>query len=200
MPAFCIQKSTAMTDQELANQCMAGNAEAQKELWKLYSRKMMAVCIRYCGHRSEAEDVMQEAFIKVFQKMHQWQGRGPLGGWIRTVVVNTNLTHLRERKRTQGEQEIGEHLQVEDLEPSVLQHMAAESLVQLIATMPEGYRTVFNLFAVEGYSHKEIGEMLGITENTSKTQFMKAKNWLRKKIDTAHPALVEETDERNTER
>jgi RNA polymerase sigma-70 factor (ECF subfamily) len=161
---------------------MAGNAEAQKELWTLYSRKMMAVCIRYCGDRNDAEDVLQEAFIKVYQRMHQWQGKGPLGGWIRTVVVNTNLTFLRERKKKLAEREMDDHLPISDLEPNVLDQLGAEALLTLIQQMPEGYRTVFNLFAIEGHGHKEIADMLGISENTSKTQFLKAKSWLKKRI------------------
>jgi RNA polymerase sigma factor (sigma-70 family) len=180
-----------MTEQELAKKCMAGNAEAQKQLWKLYSRKMMAVCYRYCGNRNDAEDVLQESFIKVFQKLHQWQNSGPLGGWIRTVVVNTNLTFLRERQKKTALHDVSEHTQLNDLEPSI---------AELITTMPDGYRTVFNLFAVEGYSHKEISEMLEINENTSKTQFMKAKNWLRKRIELVHPDIEEEIHERDSER
>ena len=190
-----------MTDHELANQCMAGNAEAQKELWKLYSRKMMAVCVRYCGDRNDAEDVLQEAFIKVFQRLHQWQGSGPLGGWIRTVVVNTNLTFLRERKKKRAERAIDECTQVTDLAPNALDGLSAEVLMQLIASMPEGYRTVFNLFAVEGFAHKEIAELLGISENTSKTQFLKAKSWLKKRITEPNTDQeIEETHEGNTER
>jgi RNA polymerase sigma factor (sigma-70 family) len=188
-----------MTDNELAKQCMAGDAEAQKELWKLYSRKMMAVCIRYCGNRDDAEDVLQDAFVKVFQKLSQWQGSGPLGGWIRTVVVNTNLTFLRDRRKKFVEQEINEHSSLSDLEPTVLDSLGAEALNELIASMPEGYRTVFNLFAVEGYSHREIGESLGISENTSKTQFLKAKNWLRKKIKPHLLIENNEEHERNIE-
>ena len=189
-----------MTDQELANQCMAGNAEAQKELWRLYSRKMMAVCMRYCGDRNDAEDVLQEAFIKVFQRMHQWQGSGPLGGWIRTVVVNTNLTFLRDRKKKLAEREMDDHLPITDLEPSALDQLGAEALLGLIQQMPEGYRTVFNLFAVEGYGHKEIADMLGISENTSKTQFLKAKSWLKKRIsEPSSDDLIEEQHEGYTQ-
>jgi RNA polymerase sigma factor (sigma-70 family) len=185
-----------MTDQELATKCMAGNAEAQKELWKLYSRKMMAVCMRYCGDRNDAEDVLQEAFIKVFQRIHQWQGSGPLGGWIRTVVVNTNLTFLRDRKKKLAERDIDDQVAVSDVEPNAFDQLSAESLLVLISKMPEGYRTVFNLFAVEGFGHKEIAEMLAISENTSKTQFLKAKAWLKKRLsDVASDDLIEEQHE-----
>jgi RNA polymerase sigma factor (sigma-70 family) len=186
-----------MTDHELAKSCIAGNAAAQKELWRQHAGRMMAVCVRYCGNRNDAEDVLQEAFVKIFQRLHQWQGSGPLGGWIRTVVVNTNLTFLRERKKKLNEREISDQLPISDVAPTAFDGLSAEALLGLIQRMPDGYRTVFNLFAVEGYAHKEIAEMLGISENTSKTQFLKAKNWLKKRLgdDRTDQVLEENTHE-----
>lgn len=171
-----------MTDQELANGCAAGKRDAQELLWKLYSRKMMTVCLRYCDSQEEAEDVLQEGFIKVFDKIGQWQGTGPLGGWIRTIMVNTALTYLRSRNKWRNTTDI-ETVQLIDAEEiSAISRMNEQSLLELIEKMPSGYRTVFNLFAIEGYPHKEIAEMMGISENTSKTQFLKAKNWLKKHL------------------
>ncbi len=171
-----------MTDHELAKGILSGSREAQQELWRLYARKMMSVCLRYCDSRQEGEDVLQDAFIKVYQRIGQWQGSGPLGGWIRTVVVNTALTHIRgEHKwRNSTDLDAAENLDAEEVD--AVSQMNAEALMELIEKMPKGYRTVFNLFAIEGYGHKEIGEALGISENTSKTQFLKAKNWLKKHI------------------
>lgn len=171
-----------MTDQELANGCIAGRREAQELLWKQYSRKMMTVCLRYCSDREEAEDVLQEGFIKVFEKIGQWQDKGPLGGWIRAIMVNTALTHLRSRSKWRNTSDIEMVGNVDAGEVSAISKMNEENLLKLIASMPEGYKTVFNLFAIEGYAHKEIGEKLGISENTSKTQFLKAKNWLKKNL------------------
>jgi RNA polymerase sigma factor (sigma-70 family) len=171
-----------MTDQELALGCVEGRKDAQQRLWKLYSRKMMSVCLRYCDSREEAEDVLQEGFIKVFDKIGQWHGSGPLGGWIRTVMVNTALTHLRNTRKWRNSVDIdaAEDLDAEDVD--AVSKMNEETLLKLIEQMPPGYRTVFNLFAIEGYSHKEIADAMGITENTSKTQFLKAKNWLKKNL------------------
>lgn len=171
-----------MTDQELAKGCIEGNREAQKALWKLHSRKMMAVCLRYCDSREEAEDVLQDGFIKVFEKMNQWQGSGPLGGWIRTVVVNTALTHIRSRNKWKNSVDLDKAEELDAEETDALSMMNETSLLGLIEKMPSGYKAVFNLFAVEGYGHKEIGDLLGISENTSKTQFLKAKNWLKKNL------------------
>jgi RNA polymerase sigma factor (sigma-70 family) len=171
-----------MTDQELANGCAAGKRDAQELLWKLYSRKMMTVCLRYCDSQEEAEDVLQEGFIKVFDKIGQWQGTGPLGGWIRTIMVNTALTYLRSRSKWRNTTDIEtvQHFDADEI--SAVSRMNEQSLLELIEKMPSGYRTVFNLFAIEGYPHKEIADMMGISENTSKTQFLKAKNWLKKHL------------------
>lgn len=171
-----------MTDQELAQRCSEGKRDAQEMLWKLYSRKMMTVCLRYCDSREEAEDVLQEGFIKVFDKIDQWQGTGPLGGWIRTIMVNTSLTYLRSRNKWRNATDIGVAENIDAEEISAISKMNEESLMKLIETMPSGYKTVFNLFAIEGYAHKEIADLMGISENTSKTQFLKAKNWLKKNL------------------
>lgn len=172
-----------MTDQELVQRCLKGDREAQKQLFKTYAGPMMSVCLRYCDSREEAEDVLQDGFIRVFEKMAQWNNTGPLGGWIRTIMINTSLNYLRvaNKWRDNTDIEAAEELRSDDA--SALQQMSANDLMNLIKTMPAGYRTVFNLFAVEGYGHKEIGEMLGISENTSKTQFLKAKLWLQKALE-----------------
>lgn len=171
-----------MTDHELAKGCLKGQRESQEMLWKLYARKMMSVCMRYCDSRQEAEDVMQDGFVKVFEKIGQWQGSGPLGGWIRTVMVNTALTHLRSQHKWRNSVDLdaAEDLDAEEID--AVSKMNENALLKLIEKMPTGYRTVFNLFAIEGYGHKEIADSMGISENTSKTQFLKAKNWLKKNL------------------
>lgn len=171
-----------MTDHELAKGCIEGRREAQQVLWKLHSRKMMSVCLRYCDSREEAEDVLQDGFVKVFEKINQWQGSGPLGGWIRTVIVNTALTYIRSRNKWRNSVDIEKAEDLDAEETDALSIMNESSLLALIDKMPTGYKTVFNLFAIEGYGHKEIGDLLGISENTSKTQFLKAKNWLKKNL------------------
>lgn len=171
-----------MTDKELVKNCMEGKRDAQKLLFDRYAGKMLSICKRYFDNTEEAEDALQEGFIKVFEKLHQWQGSGALGGWIRTVMINTALTHLRSSKKWKDstDLEAAEDLTSDDMD--ALASMNADELLQLIASMPSGYRTVFNLFALEGYAHKEIAEMLGVSENTSKTQYLKSKDWLKKNL------------------
>lgn len=178
-----------MTDHELAKGCLDGNREMQYALWKKYAGKMMSVCMRYCNSREEAQDVLQEGFIKVFEKMSQWQGSGPLGGWIRTIMVNTALTHLRNAHKWRNSIDLEHAEELDAEEVDAVSKMNEETLLRLIEKMPVGYRTVFNLFAVEGYGHKEIAEALNISESTSKTQFLKAKNWLKKNLVTPGEAI-----------
>jgi len=173
-----------MTDHELAQGCLKGKREAQKALFDQYAGKMMSVCRRYFSDREEAADVLQDGFIKVFERIHQWQGSGPLGGWIRTVIVNTALTHIRSTKKWKDTVDIDDVHEIDNSDLSGLEKMQADDILELIERMPTGYKTVFNLFAIEGYGHKEIGEMLGISENTSKTQFLKSKEWLKKTLAT----------------
>ena len=172
-----------MSDSELVSECLKGKSSAQRTLFQLHSGKMFAVCLRYMGNTMEAEEVLQESFIKVFEKLNQWKGNGPLGGWIRTIVVNTALTRIKNNKKFKLDKNIDEAVMLSDDREDQLEAMQAEDLMKLIAQMPEGYKAVFNLFAVEGYGHKEIAELLGVSESTSKTQFLKAKNWLVKRLN-----------------
>jgi RNA polymerase sigma-70 factor (ECF subfamily) len=172
-----------MTDHALVRDCLSGNKNAQKKLYLTYSRQMMSVCRRYFDTVEEAEDALQESFIKVFEKLDQWQGSGPLGGWIRMIVINTSLNHIRSSKQRKATVDIETAGDVDANIVSPLSSMGAEEIHQLISQMPQGYRTVFNLFAVEGFGHKEIGELLGITESTSKTQFHKARVWIQRELE-----------------
>jgi RNA polymerase sigma-70 factor (ECF subfamily) len=135
------------------------------------------------GSTMEAEEVLQESFIKVFEKLKQWKGDGPLGGWIRTIVVNTALTRIKNNKKFRLDKNIDEAVSLSDNGEDQLEALQAEDLMKLIAQMPDGYKTVFNLFVVEGYGHKEIADLMEISESTSKTQFLKGKNWLVKRIN-----------------
>jgi RNA polymerase sigma-70 factor (ECF subfamily) len=170
----------AMTDEDLVTGCVACDPKAQKALYQRYVRKMMSICMRYANGREQAQDMLQDGFVKVFQKIGHYRGEGPLGGWIARTMVNTCLDHIRRNKPYDHSVDLteAEHLHQEDA--TVLTSMSTEELLELIQALPPGYRTVFNLFAIEGYPHKEISEMLGISENTSKSQFMKARAYLRK--------------------
>lgn len=150
---------------------------------------MFRLCLRYAGSREEAEDMLQDGFITVYRDLGQFRGDGPLGGWIRQVVLRTALQHLRRRRWTfepldgvWPEQGPTPDQQTED-------RMDAQHLTVLLQRMPTGYRTVFNLFVVEGYPHEEIATMLGISANTSKTQLFKARAWLQARL----PASLSKT-------
>lgn len=182
-------EDTEVEDLQLAKLCMEGNPKAQAGLFEEYSAQMMALCMRYAGDYDEAQDLFQEGFIKVFKKIHMYSGKGPLGAWIRRTMVNNALDHLRRKQRETANvslEDVSYKLENEDIidpfesdEPL----LPNAKLIELISRMPTGYRTVFNLYVVEEYSHKEIAEQLGITESTSKTQYRKAKAYMRKQIN-----------------
>lgn len=160
--------------------CLKGDRVAQKALYQVYARKMMGICMRYAPNREQAQDILQDGFVKVFQKMERYRGEGPLGGWIARTMVNTALDQIRRNKPFEHSLDLSEAEHLHPVNEQVLVQMGTDELMALIQALPLGYRTVFNLFAIEGYTHKEIGEMLGISENTSKSQFMKARAFLRK--------------------
>lgn len=169
-----------MTDEQLVQGCVQGDPVAQKALYQQFSRKMMSVCMRYANDREQAQDMLQDGFVKVFQKIDHFRGDGPLGGWIARTMVNTALDHIRRNKPYDHSVDLTEAEHLHQEEGQVLSGMSTDELLALIQALPTGYRTVFNLFVIEGYAHKEIADMLGISENTSKSQFMKARAYLRK--------------------
>ncbi len=139
---------------------------------------MMGVCLRYTRHEMEAEDILQDAFIKVFDHIDKFEFKGSFEGWIRRIVINTALKNYG--KKSFRHEQIGLESQPElPLEPDIYAHLQEEELLRLIARLPDGYRIVFNLYAIEGYNHKEIAEMLGIQESTSRSQLVKARKMLQ---------------------
>ena len=169
-----------MSEADLIKACISGNPLAQKQLYEKYSRKMMGVCLRYAGNYDEAKDILQDGFIKLFEKLDTFSGTGSFEGWMRRIFVNTSLDYYRRSKQERQMldiDDVGFFLSVKEL---VTDEIAAEDLMKILQSIPAGYRTVFNLFAIEGYSHKEIGEMLGITESTSKSQYSRARDFLKK--------------------
>jgi RNA polymerase sigma factor (sigma-70 family) len=174
-----------LEDIQLAQACKSGNVRAQAQLYELYGRQMMAVCIRYARDRDEAQDLFQDGFVKVFRKIGMYDGKGPLGAWIRRTIVNNALDVLRKHSREAQQAEFFREeyrYQQEDRinpfdEPD--EWPDRDRLMELVASMPQGYRTVFSMYAVEEYSHREIADQLGISESTSKTQYRKAKAYMR---------------------
>lgn len=167
-----------MTEEAILQGCLNNNPAAQKELYLRYSTKMLAVCYRYAHNREDAEDMLQEGLIKVFQQIHTFENRGALEGWIRRIVVHTCINILKKNKKFNESVDIihATTVQVkEDTIPSIIQ---AKQVVECIRLLPIGYRTVLNLYAIEGFSHREIGEMLDIEESTSRSQYTRAKAML----------------------
>lgn len=172
-----------MDDRTLANKCVEGDQLAQRKLFEKYAPKMMGVCLRYTKDAEQAEDVMQDGFVKVFTKLDKYSGEGSLEGWVRRIMVNTALDHIRRNTKFNANVSMDDVEYKVESDSDALGSLMEEDLLKLIQEMPDGYRTVFNMFAIEGYSHKEIGEQLGVSENTSKSQYSRAKAYLRMKVE-----------------
>ena len=170
------------TENELIKGCIENNAKAQKELYHRFCGAMMGVCIRYAPTVHEAEDLLQEGFIKVFRKIHTFEGKGYLAGWIKKVIVNTCLTYYRDKKNLKMYAELDEEVLKEEVSFDVLSQLSANDLLMKIQRLPDGFRVVFNMYAIEGFSHQEIAEKLGISIGTSKSQLSRARAYLKKII------------------
>ncbi|MDB5203073.1 MAG: polymerase, sigma-24 subunit, subfamily [Ferruginibacter sp.] len=172
-----------MTETELITGCIREEAAYQKELFSRFAAPMLGVCHRYARNADDAEDILQDAFIKVFNKIHQFKFEGSFEGWIRRVVVNTALKKYsltRYSKELTGQE-------MKDLpgdlsEPPAYGHLTEKDLLVLINNLPDGYRLIFNLYVIEGYAHEEIAEMLGIQPGTSRSQLVKARHLLQKQL------------------
>ncbi len=167
-----------MDHQKLVRDCLKGKLKAQRELYELFAKNMLGVCYRYTRSIKDAEDVLQEGFIKVFHNLAQYKSEGELGAWIRRIMVNTALNFLKRNRKYQQEMYFTQeylHPVVDD-DPAI--RLQAKELADLIRQLPHGYQVIFNLHAVEGYSHVEIGELLGISDGTSRSQYSRARNLL----------------------
>jgi len=184
-----ISEAIVVTEEELIHGCIKEDKDSQQEIFRRYAGKMLSVCVRYTRHRMEAEDILQDSFIKVFDNLHKFKFKGSLEGWIRRIVINTALKNY-DRKRFSHEQIGLEYTSEHGAEPSIYGHMQREDLLRLIASLPEGYRLVFNLYAIEGYSHKEIAGMLGIGESTSRSQLVKARKMLQAQLEKMQKIAV----------
>ena len=164
-----------MTIEQMLSGCIANNAAAQEALYHRFSPKMLGVCYRFAKNREDAEDMLQEGFIKVFMQIQQFRGEGSLEGWIRRIVVHTCINILKKNKKFNESVDIihaNELMGKDDFIPSIIQ---AKQVVECSRALPLGYKTVLNLYALEGFSHKEIGEILDIEESTSRSQYTRAR-------------------------
>ena len=181
-----------ISDEQIIEGCLSGKRKAYDRLYRKYAAVMMGICMRYCKNRSDAEDVLQEGFIKVFSNMGKYRHEGSFEGWIKRIMIRTaidhyhlNLRYVRQKDIDVMEKDIVvEGQSGHDPDPPSFPDISGEKLMSLIQALPDGYRMVFNLYAIEGYSHREIAENLEISENTSKTQLMKARRSLREMLKT----------------
>lgn len=165
----------------LWKECNLQNRKAQAQFYSYFSKKMFAVCMRYSHTTLEAEDILQNGFVKIFTKHNTYDGKGSLEGWMKRIMINTAIEVYRANQRKLTESiDDNENIQIES--HLVADQMGYKDLLKLVQHLPLGYRTVFNLYAIEGYTHKEIAEMLCITEGSSKSQLSRARQWLQTKI------------------
>jgi RNA polymerase sigma factor (sigma-70 family) len=171
------------TDDELIAGCKAGKRDLQKALYTRFSAKMLGICLRYTKNREEAEDVLQDGFVKVFQHLPQYAGAGSFEGWIRKIMVNSALEHLRKKKIVYSQTDIQNLEDDCHLDAEVMSKIAVQDLLSMIRELSPGYQVVFNLYAIEGFPHKEIAAMLDISEGTSKSQLARARKILQDKLN-----------------
>jgi RNA polymerase sigma factor (sigma-70 family) len=169
-----------LSEQELIDQCRKGSRSFQKALYEHYCRKMMVVCLRYSKTTAEAEDILQEGFVKVFQGIKDFRQESKLETWITRIMVNTALNHQRKKLYLFPMVDV-EEIDLPEEEVSV-SSMHFTQLLEMIKSLPQGCQIVFNLFAIEGYNHKEIAALMGISEGTSKSQYARARNLLQQKL------------------
>lgn len=184
----------SVTEEELIQGCLNLDPNAQKQLYEKYSAKMFGVCLRYVKDYSEAEDVLVTAFMKVFDRLVQYKGQGSFEGWIRRVTINEALTFLRKNRNMYLEVEI-EKVDKEPEFQKLENELEVEDLLNMVKRLPEGYRTVFNLYAIEGYTHREIAKKLEINVNTSKSQLSRARKLLQKYLVESEMYYNEKTVE-----
>ncbi|MEP7256773.1 MAG: sigma-70 family RNA polymerase sigma factor [Flavitalea sp.] len=167
-----------MTEEAILSGCLHNDQVAQRELYARYSPKMLSVCYRFAHNREDAEDMLQEGFIKVFSQIHTFLNKGAFEGWVRRIMVHTCINHLKKNKKFNESVDLIHATGIQVREESIPSIVQAKQVVECIRILPLGYRTVLNLYAIEGYSHKEIGDMLEIEESTSRSQYTRAKQML----------------------
>lgn len=168
--------------EEYIDGCVKGDRAAQRKLYEALSPKMFAVCIRYMGDRDSAADILQDGFITLFTKIASYSGEGSFEGWARRIFVNTALMSLRKKDALKISDELDAAWNISSELPSQVQEMGYKDLMRLVETLPTGYRIVFNMYAVEGYSHDEIAKALNISSSTSRSQLLRARKMLQEKI------------------
>lgn len=176
-----------VSEEKIIEGCLKGKRSAYYQLYSQYSKVMLGICLRYARNTSEAEDILQDGFVKIFQNIHKYSFKGSFEGWMKRIMINTALNHNRNNLKHYFHADIDEIEDYTVIDSEVVVDkmefpLNSDELMVLIQELPNGYRTVFNLYVFEGYAHKEIAEMLEISENTSKSQLSKARKYLKNKI------------------
>ena len=168
---------------EMIDGCIRGEKRYQDKLYKMFSSLLYGICLRYTKNRMEAQDVMQETFVKIYRHIHTFTDGHSFEGWVRRIAINTSITQYRKNQKLGYPEDIDDVVRAKD-EPLLVEDLeyTQEEMLKCINNLPKGYRTVFNLYVVEGFMHKEIGDMLGIDVNTSKSQLSRAKSHLQREL------------------
>ena len=183
---FYLKKCNIIEASEIILGCINRNSKCQKKLYDTYASLLYAICLRYLKNTDDAKDALQDGFIKIYQKIDEYKNEGSFEGWIKRVIVNTCLQEIRNRKKIvfTEKDELKEDVNITDeIEENYFEGITPGQLFEIIKELPDGYRTIFNLFVLDGFNHKEISEQLSITEGTSKSQLARAKKHLRDKIN-----------------
>jgi len=179
-------------ESKIIEKCIEGSARAQKQLYDMYSPMCWGIALRYAKNSDDAKDILQNCFVTVYTKLEAFNGKGALGAWIRKIAVNSALMHYRSNKKHSMYATLDEVGFLLESEQQILSQLKAEDLLKLLKSLPHGYQMVFNLYGVEGYSHKEVAELLGITESTSRSQYTRARKLMIEKINEEEKLLNEQ--------
>ncbi|HEY9342950.1 MAG TPA: RNA polymerase sigma factor [Hanamia sp.] len=177
-----VQSNHILSETDLIQGCINEESQMQQLLYDKFSPKMYGVCLRYAGNEDDASDILQEGFIKVYKNLSKFRGEGSFEGWIRRIFVNTSIEHFRKKVKLYNVTEVQENT-IEDTNLDALDILAAKDIIKIINELSPGYKAVFNMHVIEGYSHKEIADIMGITEGTSKSQLARAKGVLKKLVE-----------------
>jgi len=169
-------------ENKLVERCRKKESGALDELYKMYAKKMYGVCLRYAKNKMDAQDLLHDGFIKIFNSLNEYSGKGSFEGWMRRIMVNTSINFYRKYSGRFFGMDDGAIPEPTADDQNIISQLSTQELLAHIQNLPDGYRMVFNLYVIEGYQHNEIAKLLGISENTSKTQLMKARKWLMQKI------------------
>jgi RNA polymerase sigma factor (sigma-70 family) len=176
------ESNLLLSESDIINGCLNKDRKMQEMLYHRFSSKMYAVCLRYCKDAEDAQDLLQDGFIKIFKNLEKFRGEGSFEGWIRRIFVNTSIEHFRKSVKKFSVTD-SQEVTVEDPSWNALDNLAEKDVIKMIQELSPGYRQVFNMYVIEGYAHKDIGEILGISEGTSKSQLARAKAILKKMVE-----------------